>query len=176
VTVSNELWLVRTISVSSGTRVAEFREAVRQRDWKCVITRRPAVNAEFGNWRGFEAAHIFPLAYEGYWVEKEYGRWITIPPGTGGSINSVQNGLLLTADIHILFDSYDISINPDVSYIFVYFSGGFLTWNLRIITRLFASVGIVMVLPGHMLSLEMMREDQLLSFYVGISDRRYWLI
>ena len=119
-TVSNEHCLVRTISVSSGTRVAEFREAVRQRDRRCVITRRPAVNAEFGNWRGFEAAHIFPLAYDGHWSDNHYGRWITIPPGTGGSINSVQNGLLLTADIHILFDSYDISINPDVSYIYLF--------------------------------------------------------
>lgn len=35
------------------------------------------VNAGFGSWRGF---HIFPLAYEGYWI----------------LINSVQNGLLLT--------------------------------------------------------------------------------
>lgn len=41
----------RTISVASVTWVAEFRDAVRQRDRRC------------GNWRGFEAAHIFPPEY-----------------------------------------------------------------------------------------------------------------
>ncbi|KAF8469072.1 HNH endonuclease-domain-containing protein [Kalaharituber pfeilii] len=107
-----EPWLVRTVSVCSGTRVAEFRDAVRERDQRCVITGQRYVSAR-GSWAGFQAAHIFPPAYEGHWIEKDYGRWITIPPGTGGSINSVQNGLLLRADIHILFDSYDVSINPD---------------------------------------------------------------
>jgi hypothetical protein len=56
--------------------------------------------------RGFEAAHIFPLAYEGHRIQPENTR--------GGTINSVQNGLLLRSDIHQLFDSYDLSINPDV--------------------------------------------------------------
>jgi len=63
---------------------------------------------------GFEAARIFPLAYEGHWNQHDYSRWITIQPDTGGSINSVQNGILLREDIHTLFDAYGISINPDV--------------------------------------------------------------
>lgn len=29
-------------------------------------------------------------------------------------INSVQNGILLRADVHELFDTYRIAINPDV--------------------------------------------------------------
>ncbi|KAF8424380.1 HNH endonuclease-domain-containing protein [Tirmania nivea] len=115
ITVNNEPWLVRTTSVASGMRVAEFRDAVRQRDRGCVITGEEA-EAEYGIWRGFEAAHIFPLAYEGYWKEHKFGRWISIHPNNGGSINSVQNGLLLRADLHILFDGYDVSINPDDDY------------------------------------------------------------
>ena len=109
---------MRTISVASGTRVAEFRKAVRQRDQRCVITGRPALDAEYDIWRGFEAAHIFPLAYEGHWNQHNYGRWITIEPDTGGSINSVQNGLLLDTAIHDLFDGYDISVNPDVCILY----------------------------------------------------------
>ena len=113
---------MRTISVASGTRVAEFREAVRQRDRRCIITGRLVLRADYDIWRGFEATHIFPIAYKGratrlykgHWDQYDYGRWITIQPNTGGSINSVQNGLLLGSDIHDLFDSYDISINPDV--------------------------------------------------------------
>ena len=65
-------------------------------------------------WESFEAAHIFPLAYEGHWNDNSYGHWITIPPENGGTINSVQNGLLLRSDIHQLFDSYVVSVNPDV--------------------------------------------------------------
>jgi hypothetical protein len=109
------------MSVSSGTRVAGFRDAVRDRDRRCVITGRPALSAQYGIWRGFEAAHIFPLAYEGHWMERNYGGWITIEPSTGGSINSVQNGMLLASDIHQLFDGYDVSINPDDNYKIVCF-------------------------------------------------------
>lgn len=62
---------------------------------------------------GFEAAHIFPLAYLGYWNEHGFN-WIADPSPAGGPINSAQNGLLLRADIHQLFDNYFFSINPDV--------------------------------------------------------------
>jgi hypothetical protein len=88
--------------------------AVRLRDRRCVITGEEVVNAHLDNWLGFEAAHIFPLAYERHWTDYNYGRWISIIPDTGGCINSVQNGLLLRSDIHQLFDFYDFSINPDV--------------------------------------------------------------
>ena len=103
------------MSIASGTRVAEFRDSVRQRDRRCVITGQLVLQAEYNIWWGFEAAHIFPLAYEERWTEYGFGRWITIQPNTGGSINSVQNGILLRKDIHALFDAYAISINPDVS-------------------------------------------------------------
>ncbi|KAH0607772.1 uncharacterized protein H6S33_002806 [Morchella sextelata] len=86
--VNSEPWLARTLSVASGT-LAAFRDAVRERDRRCVITGEEALDAEYGIWEGFEAAHIFPLAHEGHWRDHDYGRWIT---PSGGSINSVQNG------------------------------------------------------------------------------------
>jgi hypothetical protein len=100
--------------MSTGTRIAPFRDAIRERDRRCVITGEAALGADYDDWAGFEAAHIFPLAYEQHWSESDYSRWITIPATRGGSINSVQNGLLLRGDIHTLFDSYHFSINPDV--------------------------------------------------------------
>jgi len=64
--------------------------------------------------QALKRAHIFPLAYEDHWRNDGYDRWITVPLASGGSINSVQNGLLLDSAIHQLFDSYSFSINPDV--------------------------------------------------------------
>ena len=113
-TINNEPWLVRTISVGPQAPAKEFIDAVRDRDCGCVITGCPALNAEYGNWRGFTATPIFPLTHEKHWVTHGCGSRITIP-GPRGSISSVQNGMLLRTDIAILFESYDLSINPDVS-------------------------------------------------------------
>jgi hypothetical protein len=118
--LSNELLLSRALSLQTGTRVEAFRDAVRLRDRRCVITGEEYLDDD--NWRGFEAAHIFPLAYEQYWTEQNYGRWISIIPDKGGTINSIQNGLLLRSDIHQLFDFYDFSINPDVCVYPLHFS------------------------------------------------------
>jgi hypothetical protein len=107
--------LVRTISSSPlGPRVSAFRDAVRARDGRCIVTGVVALGAQYDNWRSFEAAHIFPLAYEEHWKNSDFTRWISILPIAGASINSVQNGILLRSNIHVLFDSYEISINPDV--------------------------------------------------------------
>jgi hypothetical protein len=100
--------------LSIGSRLHAFRDEVRKRDGRCVITGKIALGAYRDHWIGFEAAHIFPLAYEDHWIQHNFARWITIPAANGDTINSKQNGLLLRADIHQLFDSYDISINPDV--------------------------------------------------------------
>lgn len=68
---------------------------------------------------GFEAAHIFPLAFEGLFKQFNYDRWIKSPSDgghvKGGKINSVQNGLLLNSAVDRLFDTCMLSINPDVS-------------------------------------------------------------
>ena len=61
-----------------------------------------------------DSAPVFPLAYEHHWVKHSYGDWITLQPESGGSINSVQNGMLFTSDLRVLFESYIISITPVV--------------------------------------------------------------
>jgi hypothetical protein len=80
-----------------------------------------AVNAYKNNWVGFQAAHVFPLAYEQRWKDGNYSRWITIPAADGGTVNSIQNGILLRSDIHARFDTYDFSIDPDVCIILFLF-------------------------------------------------------
>src|ERR1700733_2579641 len=96
---NNEPWLLRTISLKTRTCTQPFRDAVRSRDHRCVISgiEVASYRGEFF-YTGFEAAHVFPLAYEGHWIDNNYSRWITIPPEKGGTINSVQNGLLLRTD------------------------------------------------------------------------------
>ncbi|KAK0655523.1 HNH endonuclease-domain-containing protein [Cercophora newfieldiana] len=113
-----EAAFTRMISLQSGTRVNEFRDKVRQRDGRCVVTKEENINKEFDEWVGFEAAHIFPLAYEGQWNTQGWSQQITILPSqrSYGTINSVQNGLLLDSTVHQLFDSYKFSINPDDGY------------------------------------------------------------
>ena len=110
--INNEAPLTRTISYQTGIRVQAFTNAVRSRDQRCVITGEEYLGDD--NWTGFEAAHIFPLAYEQHWTDHNYGRWISSIPDRGGTINSVQNGLLLDSAIHQCFDMYMFSINPDV--------------------------------------------------------------
>ncbi|KAK3308989.1 uncharacterized protein B0T15DRAFT_509390 [Chaetomium strumarium] len=83
--VNNEVVYTRSHSIATGTRVESFKEEVQARD-----------------------------AYERQWDDNNYGRWITIDPPQGvGKINSVQNGIILRADLHILFDCFAFSINPD---------------------------------------------------------------
>ncbi|KAH8648899.1 HNH endonuclease-domain-containing protein [Tricladium varicosporioides] len=122
--LNNELILCRALSLQTGNRVQAFRDAIRSRDRRCVITGEEYLDDD--NWRGFEAAHIFPLAYEQYWIEHNYSRWISTPPNgqerKERKINSIQNGLLLNSAIHQMFDFYDLSINPDDNYKIVCFS------------------------------------------------------
>ncbi|KAH8154385.1 uncharacterized protein LAJ45_00912 [Morchella importuna] len=121
ISINDETCLTRTISLGTGPRTADFRKAVRERDGRCVITGKEALNAHRGMWGGFQAAHIFPLAYLHHWNANNFGSLISIESTDGESINSVQNGMLLRADIHILFDSYEVSINPDDDYKIVCF-------------------------------------------------------
>ncbi len=105
------------ISHSISGREDSFRDGIRARDGKCVmsgiINRRSSRN----NWSGFKAAHIFPLEKESIWVEANFDRWITDMDDMTGvtRINLCQNGVLLYGGIHTDFDNYLISVNPDVS-------------------------------------------------------------
>jgi len=116
VSVTDEVPLICAVSLPSGTRVESFRDAVFQRDQRCVITGKQAMFGHVGRWMGFEATHIFPLAYERQWNDCNLSRLITVPPAneSHGSINSVQNGIMLTCKMHQFFASYDLAINPDV--------------------------------------------------------------
>jgi hypothetical protein len=113
--VSNEAWLHRVISHSVSGREDGFRDGIRARDGKCVVS--GVVNTRSaGNWTAFEAAHIFPLELENLWIEFNYGRWVDDIDDDAGisKINSCQNGFLLQSTIHKAFDQYLLSVNPDV--------------------------------------------------------------
>lgn len=114
--VNDEAILTRTMPITTGTRIQDFRDRVRQRDGRCVVTKTENLLAAVGSWTGFEAANIFPLAYEQNWNNANCSRWITLPATQEGTINSVQNGLLLQSNIYQLFDTYSFSINPDVRF------------------------------------------------------------
>ncbi|KAG0638153.1 hypothetical protein HOY80DRAFT_1079827 [Tuber brumale] len=109
-------------------------------EWPLGITVRSTASS-LGSWRCFDACHIFPLAYEQQWKQFNYGRWITVPPANGsdGTINSVQNGILLGSHMHRLFDCYDISINPNDNYKIVCFSPSSDPYNVagRSLDRMF---------------------------------------
>lgn len=61
-------------------------------DASCQGKRRFLLMANM-NYTGFEIAHIFPSAYEGHWIDNNYGRWITVPPENGETSNSAEQAL-----------------------------------------------------------------------------------
>ncbi|KAG0133746.1 hypothetical protein HOY82DRAFT_584336 [Tuber indicum] len=126
---TEEVPLLRTTSMQSGTRTKSFSEAVRRRDGRCILTGRPSIS---DRWFGLQVAHIFPLAYEGHWNRYGYGNLVTILPdrGSDGSINSVQNGICLSSDMHCFFDNYLVAINPNDNYKIVSFGPEPLFFNL----------------------------------------------
>ncbi|KAK9359437.1 hypothetical protein V1504DRAFT_492974 [Lipomyces starkeyi] len=116
ITITDELCITRILSKTETGREESFRTQVRERDGKCVITGTVNVNAPINVWRGFEAAHIFPLSSEGYWVQDGFSLWITNKGERETGINSCQNGLLMQSGIHQNFDGFDFSVNPDDGY------------------------------------------------------------
>jgi len=117
--------LLNTHSISG--REDAFREGIRARDGKCVISGLVNRRAPKG-WSGFEAAHIFPVVSESYWIAQDYGRWIRgVTPGVA-KINSRQNGFLLQGTVHTDFDNYLVSVNPDVSVPIVLKLAVFANW------------------------------------------------
>lgn len=116
ITITEEVRLVRTKSQLTGPRHESFRNSVRVRDQRCIITGVPTLLGTYGWWNTFEAAHVFPLAYLGQWQDNKFDKLISVPPAnlSHGLINSVQNGMLLMSQIHVMFDSYCWSIDPDV--------------------------------------------------------------
>ncbi|KAG0137537.1 hypothetical protein HOY82DRAFT_597848 [Tuber indicum] len=124
ISVTDEVPLSREIPTQAATGFMSFRNAVIDRDHGCVITGRPAVIDRATYWESFHAAHMFLIRYGGHWESSVLKDCINIPPASPshGTINSVQNGMLLTCDIHALFDSIQLSINPKAGYMMVCFT------------------------------------------------------
>lgn len=109
---SNERFFIRTPSVSSTMQTTAFRDRIRKRDRRCVVTSQPSLGWRNDRWFPFDAAHIIPLALEHIFNSQGYSELIT----DNGGINSPQNGILLRCDIHQLWDDYTISVNPHDGY------------------------------------------------------------
>lgn len=112
VETSDEQFHPRTLSVSNARREDAFRDQIRTRDGRCVLT--GTINRDPGYWTCFDAAHIFPLALEHLFTSQGFTQLVTHnhPPG----VNFPQNGLLLRTDIHSLWDNYFVSVNPNNGY------------------------------------------------------------
>ena len=108
ITVTDEMWFARVDSFSTSVREDAFRTGVRDRDGKCVISGAINLLSQANMWPGFEAAYIFPRGYEGLWTLFSYDGWITdMNDATGVSkIDSVQNGLRMSRNLHTCFDQY----------------------------------------------------------------------
>ncbi|KAK9323660.1 hypothetical protein V1517DRAFT_351953 [Lipomyces orientalis] len=90
---NNDPCIIRILSRTITGRDEAFRNQVRERDGKCVIS-------------GLE-----------YFVQSGFIRWITNrmdEHDTG--INSRQNGLLMQNSIHALFDHFGFAVNPEDGY------------------------------------------------------------
>ncbi|KFY37365.1 hypothetical protein V495_07224 [Pseudogymnoascus sp. VKM F-4514 (FW-929)] len=104
----------RATSSEMDNHTKTFRNRVRTRDGRCVITRTGPIGGDFIR---LSAAHIFPIAHLGMWKSESWHRQITDDKYDGESgINSVQNGILLRSDVHDLFDTFYIAVNPDRDY------------------------------------------------------------
>ncbi|KAK9343400.1 hypothetical protein V1522DRAFT_394420 [Lipomyces starkeyi] len=117
--ITNELCITRILSQTVSGRDEAFRQRVRDRDRKCVITGvvNPARLIALHDWSSYHAAHIFPFSGEEWFIRNNYSRWITNREGTrDAGINSCQNGLVMLSHIREKFDNFSIAINPDDNY------------------------------------------------------------
>lgn len=91
-----------------------FRDALRHRDTRCVITGLAA--PEFVT---LEATHIVPATYYYYHQSQPWNQNRCDRDDRGGAdqiVFSPQNGLLLTSTVHALFDRYFFAIQPNVCH------------------------------------------------------------
>ncbi|KAJ6190302.1 hypothetical protein N7519_000323 [Penicillium mononematosum] len=71
ITVTNEEWVPRVRSHSPSDREDSFRDGIRQRDGKCVISGNVNELAQWDWWAGFETAHVVAPDKENLWIEGE---------------------------------------------------------------------------------------------------------
>ncbi|KAL1852579.1 hypothetical protein Plec18170_005710 [Paecilomyces lecythidis] len=112
VRITNEQYVPRTLSLGSMATTERFRRQVRNRDGRCVISNHQVMDVQ--RWTGFEAAHIFPRSISDLFSSHGFANQLTYDISEG--VNSPQNGILLRADIHQLWDTYQVAVNPDRGY------------------------------------------------------------
>ncbi|KDQ08307.1 hypothetical protein BOTBODRAFT_179941 [Botryobasidium botryosum FD-172 SS1] len=105
-------------SLTMVSHCNDFKTRIRARDQRCLVSEQPVEENEFGF---FAAAHIFPTAHQDSWARLGFTHQIQdVHPSIGASkINSIQNGMLLAADVAAAWDNYVFTIHPDVSWVLV---------------------------------------------------------
>jgi len=65
----------RGFSRSVSSEETRFRDEIRARDRKCVISgmTNPDLSIQASDWVSFEAAHLFPLLGESIWIDLDDG-------------------------------------------------------------------------------------------------------
>ncbi|KAK9490200.1 hypothetical protein V1508DRAFT_285246 [Lipomyces doorenjongii] len=115
--ITDELSIVRLYSSQESGRTEKFRNRVRERDRKCVITGIVNFRDDMDFWVGFHAAHVFPLSQGQRFVDSGFSRWITNREGERDSgINSCQNGLLMQSNIH---EEFILFVSPSIRMIII---------------------------------------------------------
>ncbi|KAH8803242.1 hypothetical protein F5884DRAFT_888367 [Xylogone sp. PMI_703] len=101
---------------SPGRVEKMFREGLRERDQVCAISGED-FRVRGNRFHNLEAAHIYPVALVEEWNQQGYRRWITdTSPSTDigkSKLYSLQNGLLLSLNIHGSWDIFAIGVDPD---------------------------------------------------------------
>ncbi|KAL4882555.1 HNH endonuclease-domain-containing protein [Aspergillus karnatakaensis] len=117
----------REVSADRNAHQRHFRDSVRERDDKCVITGDGLGNTTPVPYAGSDAAHIYPVSRVAEWRQQNLQQHITdTSPATAitqTGLYSAQNGLLLRSDIHHLWDNFLIAIDPDADYKVICFHG-----------------------------------------------------
>ncbi|KAJ5487017.1 hypothetical protein N7530_001317 [Penicillium desertorum] len=102
-----------------------FRNSLRERDNCCAITGQSRPIDLERPFLALDATHIFPVCMIEEWRRDGYRKYITYTrPDSGigeSGLYSAQNGLLLSADIHVHFDDFRIGIDPDSDYKIIVF-------------------------------------------------------
>ncbi|OXV10353.1 hypothetical protein Egran_01886 [Elaphomyces granulatus] len=101
-----------------------FRDGLRERDRACAITGQ-SFRLRDDPFNGLEAVHIYPVSRVSELVAQNYRRWITDDNNAGRigetGLYSLQNGLLLTANMHRTWDSFGVAVDPDADFKIVNF-------------------------------------------------------
>ena len=100
---------------------------VRARDVQCVVSaHHPDDDCKDGVKTDCIVTHIFPPCHQKNW--NYYDMDDMMPESPEDMINSAKNGILLSREMHVLFNHYAFSIDPDVRVFFLFFGGVFLVF------------------------------------------------